>query len=87
MLLIPDQNGNRCWELADQATLYDVTNLVCRSARYTPATGYNTCSPVNVEKTAFPVPSDVIMPAVEGCKKQDYASLFVIAVALAADGR
>jgi hypothetical protein len=83
----PDQNRNKCWELADQATLYDVTHLVCRSARYTPATGYKTCSPANVEKTAFPVAPGGIMPAVEGSKKLDYTDLFVIAVAVAADPR
>jgi hypothetical protein len=54
-------------------------------ARYTSATGYKTCSPVNLEKTAFPVAPGGIMPAIEGCKKLDYAGLFVIAVALAAD--
>jgi hypothetical protein len=32
-----DKNGNQRWELADGATLYDVTHLGCRSARYTPA--------------------------------------------------
>jgi hypothetical protein len=27
-----DKNGNQRWELADGATLYDVTQLGCRSA-------------------------------------------------------
>ncbi|WP_447963585.1 hypothetical protein [Nitrospira sp. Ecomares 2.1] len=87
MLLIPDQNENRRWELADQATLYDVTHLACRSARYTPATGYKTFPPANVGKPAIAVAPGGIMPAIEGCRKQDYAGLFVIAVAVAADGR
>ncbi|MDR4460952.1 MAG: hypothetical protein MRJ67_10640 [Nitrospirales bacterium] len=34
-----DKDGNSRWELDDQATLYDVTHLRCRSARYTPTTG------------------------------------------------
>jgi hypothetical protein len=83
----PDQKGNRRWELDDQATLYDVTHLACRSARYTPATGDGLCSPANVEKTAFPVAPGGVMPAVEGCKKQDYAVLFLITVAAEDEGR
>jgi hypothetical protein len=82
-----DKDGNRSWELDDQATLYDVTHLACRSARYTPTTGDGTCSPANVEKAAFPVAPGGVMPPVEGCKKQDYAVLFVIAVAAEDEGR
>jgi len=40
-----DKDGNQRWELADGATLYDVTHLGCRSARYKPATANNSCSP------------------------------------------
>ena len=40
----PDKDGNQRWELADGATLYDVTHLACRSARYTPATSPNACA-------------------------------------------
>jgi len=76
-----DKDGNRRWELDEHATLYDVTHLACRSARYTPATGDRSCSPESVQKTLFPVPPGGTMPTVEGCKKQDYAVLFVIAVA------
>src|SRR5690349_2010681 len=36
-----DKDGNQRWALADGATLYDVTHLGCRSARYTPATANN----------------------------------------------
>lgn len=82
-----DKNGNSYWELADQATLYDVTHLACRSARYTPATGDSSCSPANVQKTAFPVTPGGAMPPAEGCKKQDYAVLIVIGVAVEDDGR
>jgi hypothetical protein len=40
-----DKDGTERWELGDGATLYDVTHLECRSARYTPVTSNNTCSP------------------------------------------
>lgn len=82
-----DKNGNSRWELDDQATLYDVTHLRCRSARYTPTTGEGSCSPANVQKAAFPVTPGGAMPPVEGCKKQDYAVLIVIAVAVEDQGR
>jgi hypothetical protein len=83
----PDKNGNSRWELDDQATLYDVTHLRCRSARYTPTTGEGSCSPANVQKAAFPVTPGGVMPPVEGCKKQDYSVLIVIAVAVEDEGR
>jgi len=76
-----DNDGAQRWELADGAKLDDVTHLPCHAARYTPATGDGSCSPEKVQKTAFPVDPGVSMPAVEGCKKQDYAVLFVIGVA------
>ena len=75
-----DSHGNRRWELDQGATLYDVTHLACRSARYTPAAGGGSCSPANVQKTAFPVAPGGVMPPVEGCTKQDYAVLIVIGV-------
>ncbi|MDH3762964.1 MAG: hypothetical protein OEU50_18455, partial [Gammaproteobacteria bacterium] len=40
-----DDSGSRRWELNENATLHDVTHLGCRSARYTPADGDNSCSP------------------------------------------
>src|SRR5579871_5622683 len=73
-----DKDGNERWELADGATLYDVTHLACRSARYTPATGDNSCSPANVRTTGFPVNPGAAMPPVNGCHKQDYAVLIVV---------
>jgi hypothetical protein len=75
-----DKNGDRRWELDNGATLYDVTHLACRSARYRPAAGDGSCSPANVQETAFPVAPGGVMPPVEGCKKQDYTVLFVIGV-------
>ena len=82
-----DKDGHARWELDDHATLYDVTHLACRSARYTPAAGDGSCSPSNAQQTAFPVPPGGVMPPVVGCKKQDYAVLIVIAVAVEDGGR
>jgi hypothetical protein len=75
-----DQNGSQRWELADGAKLYDVTHLPCRSARYTPASPGAVCSPAKASPNEFPVTPGATMPAVVGCKKQDYAVLFVIGV-------
>ena len=78
-ILPKDKDGNQRWELADGATLYDVTHLGCRSGRYTPATANSSCSPANVPQTArFPVKPGAAMPAVNGCNKQDYAVLIVV---------
>jgi len=73
-----DKNGNQRWELADGATLYDVTHLGCRSARYTPAKGANGCSPGNASTEGFPVNTGMAMPSVNGCRKQDYTVLIVV---------
>ena len=75
-----DKDGNQRWELADGATLYDVTHLGCRSARYTPAKAANACSPANAPTKGFPVNPGAAMPAVNGCHKQDYAVLIVVGV-------
>ena len=75
-----DSHGDRRWELDQGATLYDVTHLACRSARYTPATAGGSCSPAHAKQTAFPVAPGGMMPPVEGCSKQDYAVLIVIGV-------
>lgn len=72
-----DSHGDRRWELDQGATLYDVTHLACRSARYIPAAGAS-CSPANAKQTAFPVVPGGAMPPVDGCTKQDYAVLIVI---------
>ncbi|TNF89228.1 MAG: hypothetical protein JSU67_02810 [Gammaproteobacteria bacterium] len=76
-----DANGNQRWELDDGATLHDVTHLGCRSARYTPASNETACSPAQAPQSAFRVSAGDPMPPVEGCNKQDYAVLFIIAVA------
>src|SRR4029077_9774799 len=64
------EDGQR-WELSDNATLYDVTHLRCRAARYSPAAGANSCSPETAQQSAFPVAPGATMPPVEGCNKQD----------------
>lgn len=73
-----DGDGVQHWELDKGATLYDVTHLRCRSARYTPATDANSCSPAKAQMSAFPVAPGGAMPPVEGCNKQDYEVLIVI---------
>ena len=77
-----DAAGAMRWELADGATIYAVTHLGCRSARYTPATAAGqSCSPAAAPQSAFRVAAGAEMPPVSGCNKQDYAVLLVIAVA------
>ena len=73
-----DNAGVQHWELDQGATLYDVTHLRCRSARYTPAAGGGSCSPAKAQMSAFPVAPGASMPPVEGCNKQDYEVLIVI---------
>ena len=76
------KDGSQAWELDNGVTLYDVTHLACRSARYTPATGEQSCSPAKAQMAAFPVAPGGSMPPVESCIKQDYTVLLVIGVAL-----
>ena len=80
-------DGNSRWELADRATLYDITHLPCRAARYTSPAGKGSCSPANAQRTAFPVAPGAAMPRVEGCAKQDYAVVFVIGISVKDDRR
>ncbi len=75
-------DGVQHWELDGGATLYDVTHLRCRSARYTPAAGDDACSPAKAPMNAFPVEPGAAMPPVAGCRKQDYDVLIVIGMAV-----
>lgn len=75
-------DGVQHWALDRGATIYDVTHLRCRSARYTPAAGADSCSPAKAPMTAFPVEPGGPMPPVAGCNKQDYAVLIVIGMAV-----
>jgi len=65
------------WKLDDEsATLYDVTHLPCRSARYTPLD--DSVTPRNANFADFPVRPGARMPAIPGTQQQDYAVLFLI---------
>ncbi len=75
-----DNDSTQRWDLDKGATLYDVTHLPCRSARYSTASSGHACSPSNAVQKSFPVTPGAAMPAVEGCNKQDYAVLFVVGV-------
>lgn len=75
-----DQNGVQKWSLGDNAKLYDVTHLPCRSARYTPE-GSGSCTPTTELEVQFPVAPGETMPPQPGCKKLDYAVLFILGVA------
>ena len=79
-----DDQGVQRWELDKGASLYDVTHLPCRSARYTPAAGADpgACSPASAQTGYFPVTPGGLMPPVAGCHKQDYAVLFIVAEAI-----
>ncbi len=76
-----DGKGKQRWELSDGATLYDVTHLRCRSARYTPESANAACTPASVAQKGFPVTPGAAMPPVSGCKKEDHAVLFIVGVA------
>ena len=62
-----DASGKQSWALGDNAKLYDVTHLPCRSARYTPAKG--SCTPDTELEMEFPVAPGAVMPEQKGCKK------------------
>lgn len=76
----PDADGVSRWSLNNDATLHDVTHLGCRSARYTPATEGEMCSPAKAPQDVFRIEPGKQMPHVAGCNKQDYAVLFLIGV-------
>lgn len=71
------------WDLA-KGSLYDVTHLPCRSARYTQPSASSSasssalCSPKNASGKEFPVKPGAVMPSINGCEQQDYAVLFVL---------
>ncbi len=75
-----EADGSQRWELSDGATIYDVTHLRCRAARYKPEAENASCAPSSVNQSDFPMTPKVAMPEVAKCKKQDYAVLFIIGV-------
>lgn len=77
-----DKDGAQRWELDDDVKLFDVTHLPCRSARYSPLSSDMACSPAKARMASFPVSPGASMPPIDGCRKQDYAVLFVVAVAV-----
>lgn len=77
-----DKNGVEHWELDRGVKLFDVTHLACHAARYTPAESNVSCLPTMVQSTTFPVASNIPMPSVKGCNKQEYSVLFVTGVAI-----
>jgi hypothetical protein len=76
-----DEAGN--WKL-DEGSLYDVTHLPCRSARYVPNSEGG--SPVTANVRGFPVTPGAEMPKVAGCDKQDYAVLFLVGKEIKTNG-
>lgn len=77
-----DTKGAMRWELEFGSKLYDVTHLPCRSARYRPSSANASCTPDSASKGDFPVSPGHSMPVISGCRKQDYAVLFVVGVAV-----
>ena len=73
----PDDTGDMKWSL-EEGTLYDVTHLPCRSARYTPVGETGTCLPLGADKSMFPIPVGQPLPEIEACQKKDYSVLIVI---------
>lgn len=73
-----DANGAQAWSLDNGATIYDVTHLRCRAARYVPRAGSQSCSPASVNRNFFPLTLGAPMPLVKDCLQQDYQVLIVI---------
>lgn len=74
----PDTSGQSKWRL-DSGTLYDVTHLPCRAARYTPNGAGG--GPATVNRSDFPVRPGGMMPEVSGTDKRDYSVIFIIGIA------
>jgi hypothetical protein len=72
-----EKDGTQRWSLDSGATIYDVTHLGCRSARYTNSAGETSCSPASAQQSSFPVRPGAVMPPVGNCHKQDYAVFIV----------
>ena len=72
-----DATGAQAWALDSGASIYDVTHLRCRAARYVPDAGAS-CSPDSAPAAVFPVVPGAPMPQVAGCAQQDYQVLIVI---------
>ncbi len=75
-------DGTVKWELDSGATLYDVTHLGCRAARYKPEITGAVCTPNYVAPQQFPVIPGAAMPETPHCAKQDYQVLIVVGMAV-----
>lgn len=73
-----DASGSQAWSLSDGASILDVTHLHCRAALYRPEAEGQSCSPDKTPTSVFPMSPGVAMPAIEGCRKQDYQVLIVV---------
>src|SRR5437899_10240008 len=61
-----DKNGNQRWELADGATLYDVTHLVCRLLLEKKKKAANARTAANVPTTGLTLAPGSAMTSVNG---------------------
>jgi hypothetical protein len=73
----PDASGAQAWALEGGATIGEVTHLACRAALYS-SDGVADCTPAEAPAQRFPLGPGDTMPPVGGCRKRDYAVLFVI---------
>ena len=64
------------WKLGDGASLYDVTHLPCRAARYTPLS--SDASIASADSSLFPVAPGGAMPTVTGYSDKAYSVVFVL---------
>lgn len=64
------------WSLANQASLFDVTHLPCRSAKYTALSAG--ASPSSASQKNFPVAPGGFMPHIPDYDMKQYAVLFVL---------
>ena len=94
VLTIANQGTTWSLDTKDGATLYDVTHLPCRAARYEPlavptttkdaddaeaiGSGTDLGSPLSANLRDFPVKPGARMPAVPGTNKHEYAVVFVV---------
>ncbi len=76
----PDAIGRQAWNLANGASVYDVTHLGCRAALYTEKELGQSCTPDKAPLSVFTMTTGKVMPAVEGCSKQDYQVLIVVGI-------
>ena len=72
---------NRVRDRSTTGTVESATlPITCRAAVYT-AEATTPCTPTAARTCDFPVTPGATMPPVGGCKKQDYAVLFVVGMA------